>query len=752
MQFPNFPRVRSAWVIAAVAMFAAACDRSDEPFGPSRAVSRAPLTLSVSSASVPIGGRIAVAVVTEPGSHLGGIQGTIHFGPSDLRYIGQVRTQDQIDLVNDHDAATGALHFATLNPNDIRRAGIFIFEVRAAGYTTAMSFTADEAGLNGSPVSLVRADVASGVAVDPSLSISGNAQRISVLEWRIALDAKSDPKGLLRDPGEVRHPLRFGDTNFDGALTLSDALYLINISVGLNEMIVGTDGTGATGDRDAVIAGNVLPFNAPGLGEPSDALAPGVEADGSRNITLGDAIAVINESVGIDQPVVGEIIPGREATVASNRIMVTADITTDQTWTPDNVYELERGVMVTGGATLTILPGTRIEGVNTAPGGALFVQRDGRIVADGTRLQPIVFTCTSAVKSKGCWGGLVINGNAGLNESSAGAPPSPVVPGRAPVGGCLTKNGEGSSGNYGGCNDADSSGVLRYVVVEYGGFRFNSENELNNIALQGVGSHTVIDFVQAHAGLDDGMEFFGGTPNVKHLVLTANEDDSFDWVEGYRGKAQFIIIQHDPLDSDKGFEGDNTNTAFDNLPRSTPTIFNVTMIGKPDPASTAGIANNNSVAAFNIRRGTRPHIFNVYAQNWTSVMDVDDEATCVDFGTATGFELKNSIFTQNLHLDEQNPTDVDPVGCNGSEAGVLSFAAGNNQFIAASTLLDPLNFIVPDWRPAAGTATGGATPPNDGFFDPTATFVGAVPPANATKSNIPWYSGWTRGWQSATTP
>lgn len=752
MELNAFTRRRVTSALAAFGLFATACDRNESVVSPRPPSARPSLTVEVSNAGA-TGGQVAVAVASNR-ADLGGFQGYLRYDASRLRYRGQVRDAgaDQILLVNEQRADFGELRIAVLEAGGMDRTASLVFDVIGGGYAESLSLQVEEAGLSGSVVSLTDVEVKGGVAVDHSLSKS-DPKRLTVADWATLL--KSQERGALfsRDPGEIRPGLKYGDTNFDGNITVGDALYMINISVGLNEMIIGTDGTGALGDRDAVVAGNVFPFNAPGLGEAGDATPPGLEANGSRVITLGDGLAIINEAAGIDQPVAGEIIPGRPATPVSNRVVVSSNITTNTTWTNNNIYELQGGITVTNGATLTIQPGTQIEGQRgSGPGvggAALFIARDGRIIADGTPLQPIVMTCvgTPTARFKGCWGGITVLGNASLND---GTLTSPAIPSRGTAGGCREKAAEGNAGNYGGCNDNDDSGIIRYVRVEYAGFRFTELNELNGLALNGVGRGTIVDYVQVHAGLDDGIEMFGGTVNLKHLVLTANSDDSFDYTEGWNGKAQFVIIQHDSLDSDKAFENDNYEFAHDATPRATPTIYNVTMVGKANPASTSGVANNNSVGGLHVRRGTRPHFFNFIVQNFPFAMDIDDASTCVDFNTATGFELKNSIFAANLRLDDADGSD--PAGCGANEAAAINAPGTNNSVVATSPLLSPLNVMVPDWRPAFGTATGGATPPNDGFFDATATYIGAVQPASATKSNIPWYAGWTRGWQSPSTP
>jgi len=162
------------------------------------------------------------------------------------------------------------------------------------------------------------------------------------------------------------------------------------------------------------------------------------------------------------------------------------------------------------------------------------------------------------------WGGLVISGDAPLN-----------VPGGEAF-------GEGDTGVYGGNDPNDSSGVLRYVRVEYAGIEFSPDNELNGIAFQGVGRGTVVEFVQVHFNKDDGLEFFGGTVDVKYAVMTGIGDDSFDWTEGWQGRGQFWIAQQYGDDADQGIEADNNAENNDLEPRANPTLYNLTLIGDPD--------------------------------------------------------------------------------------------------------------------------------------------------------------------------
>ena len=247
------------------------------------------------------------------------------------------------------------------------------------------------------------------------------------------------------------------------------------------------------------------------------------------------------------------------------QVVVNGEITGDTTWTSNNQYLLQGAVFVRTGATLTIQAGTTIFG-DQATTGTLVIDRGGRLIAQGDASNPIVCTSSAAAgsRARGQWGGLILNGYAPLN-----------IPGGE-------AEGEGNTGRYGGNDPSDSSGILRYVRVEFAGIEFSPDNELNGIAFQGTGGGTACDHLQVKFNQDDGFEWFGGTTSCKYLVSSANADDSFDWTDGYQGRGQFWIAQQRGDDADNGMEMDNLSSDRDATPRSNPTIYNVTLIGDPD--------------------------------------------------------------------------------------------------------------------------------------------------------------------------
>ena len=335
-----------------------------------------------------------------------------------------------------------------------------------------------------------------------------------------------------------------------------------------------------------------------------------------------------------------------------------------------------------------------------------------RIVADGTPQQPIVFTSDQPVgaRARGDWGGLIINGRAPVN-----------LPGGL-------GEGEGDTGQYGGDNPDDDSGILRYVRVEYAGIEFSPENELNGIAFQGVGRGTIVDHVQVKHNKDDGVEFFGGTVDAKHLLLTSIGDDSLDWTFGWIGRVQYAVVHQSGDDADNGFESDNNAENNELLPRSNPTIFNVTAIGDPDFDE-----GSESDDGFEIRAGTAGTIRNFIVMGFKeNGVDYSDSSTIAQ-ATQGNLVLTHGIMFQNAVL-----------------SGTATFDSNSRPFLTAVPsivvanpgLSDPYNLDNPNYRPTGlATLAGGqlapATPPNDGFFDVT-TYIGALSPDPERD--------WTRGW------
>jgi len=270
---------------------------------------------------------------------------------------------------------------------------------------------------------------------------------------------------------------------------------------------------------------------------------------------------------------VGASLAGVSKTVCD----IKGTITNDTRLTADIAWSLTGKVTVgndnANSATLTIEPGTKVFGKSGAD--YLVVARGSKIQAVGTATAPIIMTSVNDMlglsnnESAAEWGGLVLLGKAPTNKCD-----------QAALANCQVE-AEGEAGPYGGANEDDSSGALKYVQVRYAGFEVLPDNELNGITFAGVGRGTKVDHIQVHNNLDDGIEFFGGTVDAKYVVLTGNRDDSLDWADGWTGRVQHVLVRHNPNNSkaNRGIEGDNQSGNFTAQPVSKPRIANMTIIG-----------------------------------------------------------------------------------------------------------------------------------------------------------------------------
>lgn len=282
---------------------------------------------------------------------------------------------------------------------------------------------------------------------------------------------------------------------------------------------------------------------------------------------------------------------------------------------PTKVYKLTGAVAVKAGGTLVIPAGTRIE----ASGGTsayITVEQDGKIFANGTASSPIVMT--SPNPTPGSWGGLVICGKAPINKGT-------------------TATAEVGNATYGGTNVSDNSGILKFVRIEYAGAIFTGDKEFNGLSLFGVGNGTTIDNVSLINGSDDGIEFFGGTVNVSNIVSVANEDDAFDWTEGWNGTATNIYTKRRANGvGNRGIEADNNSLDNNANPRSNPTIKNATFIG-----GTTGEAD-----ALKLRVGTYGTFDNLVLSNWATGINVEHDASVAYFNG--GNKITNVKFDTNI--------------------------------------------------------------------------------------------------------
>ena len=357
---------------------------------------------------------------------------------------------------------------------------------------------------------------------------------------------------------------------------------------------------------------------------------------------------------------------------------------------------------------LTIEPGVRLFG----SGGLDYinVQRGSQIFAEGTPTNPIIFTSRQNIDGAagpdqiGQWGGIVIAGRAPIASCPAGTTPPNIN--------CVATF-EGGVSLYGGNSPADNSGRIRYVQVRYPGFEVQPNRELNGITLLGVGSATTIDHVQVHNSSDDGIEFFGGTVNLSHVVITGADDDSLDTDEGYRGAVQFVIARQRANGGDRGFE--QSSVGVQASYNSRPAFANYTVIG-----TTRTGAGDIQI----LNTGTGGRFINgihTSANAAVACLDVDTPST-----QAAAPRWDSVVFACTLPF--RNDTDLD------AAAAQALFDAGTNN---ASVFTSTLNGFINGPNEAARTAFNAATV--NPFFV-TTTYIGAVRDANDT-----WWQGWTCG-------
>jgi len=388
-----------------------------------------------------------------------------------------------------------------------------------------------------------------------------------------------------------------------------------------------------------------------------------------------------------------------------------------------NAYVLEGDVRIGGDnkqtSVLSLQPGTKVYG---ASGSFLVIMRGSKIMATGTAGNPVVFTSLQRDNLKpGLWGGIVINGNAPINNCKAG---EPICEG-------LSEGIKNDTPKFGGNNASDNSGVLKYVRVEYAGFELAKDNELNGITFNGVGSDTEVDYVQVYRNADDGVEFFGGTVNVRHLVLTDNDDDGLDWDMGWSGKAQFVVIElENGTEDSNGIEADNLKSPMNAEPRSNPTLSNLTIIARSEnPKLFNGVL---------LRRGTAGQIHNAIVTGDFKVacINIDDEETFRNGGVVaaggvaqTGLKMMNSIVncTNGKNFDDKD----------GDLFKVSEWF--QSQGLAHNQMVDPK--LNRERRPdSSSPAVGkGVVPRVTGKWQFTAVdFIGALSPFAD--------EDWTRGW------
>jgi len=385
-------------------------------------------------------------------------------------------------------------------------------------------------------------------------------------------------------------------------------------------------------------------------------------------------------------------------------VTVNANVTTNTTWAAGQTVLLQGPIYVTNNSILTIQAGVVIRCAKNL-GGALVVTRGSQLIANCTATAPIVFTSGEAAGSRtgGDWGGIILLGTAS-NNYTAGVNFIEGLPQSA-----NSEHGVASPGLF---NDNDNSGSLKYVRLEFGGFPYQPNQEINGLTMGSVGRGTTLEHIQISYVLDDAYEWFGGTVNAKWLVAYRTLDDDFDTDFGYRGNVQFGLIVRDPNIADislsEGFESDN-NSAGTTLTPVTSAIFsNVTMVGPYRGASTNTV-NINYRRGARIRRASNLKIYNSLFMDVQRGIHIDGSA-CETAATNGAIAYKNNIVAGT------SAGKVTEVNSGSTFNAPAWFGANANDSITYSNplfnniLTTPYNYFTPDYRPAVGSiALAGAS-------------------------------------------
>mgnify|MGYP001284932187 CR=1 FL=1 len=438
---------------------------------------------------------------------------------------------------------------------------------------------------------------------------------------------------------------------------------------------------------------------------------------------------------------------GTGGTTTENTILE-GRITANRTLSAQYTYKLRGLVYVTNGAILTIEPGTKIVGENGKTGG-LIITRGCKIIADGTVDKPIVFTSEAATPQRGDWAGLVLLGQAPNNSSFNGIQGVGAV-----EGGINNSDGLGLYGTPSSQQQApfDNSGILRYVRIEYAGYAFLPDNEINGLTFGAVGSGTVIDHVQVSYANDDSFEWFGGTVNCKHLISYRTLDDDFDTDNGFSGKVQFGISLRDSAVADisksEAFESDNDANGSSLTPQTSAVFSNMTVMGPK--ATLNNVGNSLFVWGAQIRRNSSMSLFNSIIMGYPNGLYIDATK-----GTPTDDNIPASLFVQNnIIAGCPNPVIFSrgtnsntPVHGSWTQSDIIDWyntpAYGNSILTNCSDvkLTDAFNYNSPDFNPASGSpALTGASFSNSKLssgFD-NVTYIGAC------ASGDSWWKTWTK--------
>ncbi|MCD4663937.1 MAG: hypothetical protein K8R68_01625 [Bacteroidales bacterium] len=512
------------------------------------------------------------------------------------------------------------------------------------------------------------------------------------------------------------------NTEFTATIEFSEGVYKSNNSTGnLDETSLIVSLTGGVAGLDSYTVDHTAGNN---TAEINIVLVD--YSDGNEEITVqpASATSIYNNAGTAMEESQSQKITLSGTTFETINISDDGNGTGTVTWTRNNTYVLNGFVFVNDGDVLIIEAGTVIKG---KPGqgenaSALIVARGGQIMAEGTDDMPIIFTAESddlngnlAVTDRGLWGGLIILGSAKLNST----------PGETQIEGIPTNE---ERGRYGGDDDSDNSGIVKYVSIRHGGTDIGEGNEINGLTLGAVGSGTVIEYIEVIANKDDGVEFFGGKPQLKNILVAYVGDDSFDYDEGFRGKGQFWCAIQDPNEGDRLGEHDGGTDPETGEPYAIPTIYNASYIGRGEGAGKRVITFRDNAGG---------HYRNSIFSNQDKGIDIenldDDQDSYKQFSDGN-LTIENNVFWAVSDGTAEGLFKVSGPGASPADslAAVQAFAAYFND--AGNSVTDPGVSI--DNPVPSNPVTDNLAPYNDVWFDEV-SYKGAFGSDN-------WAAGWTR--------
>ena len=463
------------------------------------------------------------------------------------------------------------------------------------------------------------------------------------------------------------------------------------------------------------------------------------------------------------------ILAGPALTTVKLTNIVSGQLTGTNNWFANQVYQLNGAAWVMSNAVLNIEAGTVVAGKNLGTGtnnvAALYITQGGKIFAQGTANNPIIFTAAIddttipddmpiwGPTARGQWGGLVVLGQAPINGAidttgNAATPKYEVYEG-------LPDEVVGGQNvfRFGGTNDNDDSGIIRYVSIRHGGSVLAPNKEINGLSLGAVGRGTTIEYVESYCAADDGFEFFGGTVNTKYLVSSFNDDDSFDTDMGYNGKNQFWFAIQAPDKRNYGMELNsqpneliNSNNAAPITPRGTFQLYNLTIIGAGTSSTNLNGGGDDAVT---LRPFASPSIYNAVftdfngqgirldTQNGLSANNVvNSNYAAINNSLWWGFVTNAGTGSQAVDNSIANLARGSATGATFWNTAAFSNTIANPMLTSITRTNDGVNFLDPRPQTGSPALTSSTTAPNDGFYSPVA-FKGAF-----DRTNL-WIRGWT---------